>query len=47
MKKVSFSLAIFLVLILNYNLDDVDTKIQYIEINEADAPQFIIKKGNN
>jgi hypothetical protein len=47
MKKLSFSLVVFLMFITSYNLDKDNTEIQYIEITEADAPQFIVKKGSN
>ena len=47
MKKVFFSLATFLVLATTYNFNEINPKIQYIEITEDDIAQFIVEEGNN
>lgn len=46
MKKIFFSLATFLVLVTTYNFNEVQPKIQYIEITEDDIAQFFIEEEN-
>ena len=47
MKKVFFSLATFLVLATTYNFNEIDPKIQYIEITEDDIAQFVLEERGN
>ena len=46
MKKIFFSLTTFLVLATTYNFNEVQPKIQYIEITEDDIAQFFIEEEN-